>query len=136
MFQCQSYSHSDDTFIILRSNINTDTSIFVFSREKLHDSKYSKDASPKPQFISSLQIYHLFLQVYLNAKIVAFFPLMVIFIGLFYYKHQSHPFSLKVLFPNAIPEQKTQRSRPPLSRKNYDVSAEVMKNCVKYIFAG
>jgi hypothetical protein len=37
-----------DMFIILKSNINTDTSIFVFSREKLHDSKYSKDASPKP----------------------------------------------------------------------------------------
>jgi hypothetical protein len=48
IFQYQSYSHSDDMFIILKSNINTDTSIFVFSREKLHDSKYSKDASPKP----------------------------------------------------------------------------------------
>jgi len=46
-FQYQSYSHSDDMFIILKSNINTDTSIFVFSREKLHDSKYSKYASPK-----------------------------------------------------------------------------------------
>jgi hypothetical protein len=33
IFQYQSYSHSDDTFIILKSNINTDTSIFVFSRE-------------------------------------------------------------------------------------------------------
>ena len=41
IFQYQSYSHSDDMFIILKSNtINTDTSIFVFSREKLHDSKY------------------------------------------------------------------------------------------------
>ena len=30
----QSYSHSDDMFIILKSNINTDTSIFVFSRGK------------------------------------------------------------------------------------------------------
>ena len=48
IFQYQSYSHSYDMFIILTSNINTDTSIFVFSREKLHDSKYSKDASPKP----------------------------------------------------------------------------------------
>ena len=48
IFQYQSYSHSDDMFIILKSSINTDTSIFVFSREKLHDSKYSKDASPKP----------------------------------------------------------------------------------------
>ena len=48
IFQFQSYSHSDDMFIILKSNINTDTSIFVFSREKLHDSKYSKYASPKP----------------------------------------------------------------------------------------
>jgi Tfp pilus assembly pilus retraction ATPase PilT len=48
IFQCQSYSHSDDMFIILKSIINTDTSIFVFSREKLHDSKYSKYASPKP----------------------------------------------------------------------------------------
>ena len=47
IFQFQSYSHSDDMFIILKSNINTDTSIFVFSREKLHDSKYSKYASPK-----------------------------------------------------------------------------------------
>ena len=48
IFQFQSYSHSDDMFIILKSNINTDTSIFVFSREKLHDSKYSKYASLKP----------------------------------------------------------------------------------------
>ena len=32
----------------LKSTINTDTSIFVFSREKLHDSKYSKYASLKP----------------------------------------------------------------------------------------
>jgi hypothetical protein len=42
IFQYQSYSHSDDMFIILISNINTNTSIFVFSREKLHDSKYSR----------------------------------------------------------------------------------------------
>jgi hypothetical protein len=48
IFQYQSYSHSDDMFIILKSNINMGTLIFVFSREKLHDSKYSKDASPKP----------------------------------------------------------------------------------------
>ena len=34
-FQYQSYSHSDDMFIILRSNINTDTSIFVFSQGKI-----------------------------------------------------------------------------------------------------
>ena len=47
IFQYQPYSHSDDMFIILKSNINTDTSIFVFSREKSHDSKYSKYASPK-----------------------------------------------------------------------------------------
>jgi hypothetical protein len=47
IFQYQSYSHSDDILIILKSNINTDTSIFVFSREKSHDSKYSKYASPK-----------------------------------------------------------------------------------------
>jgi hypothetical protein len=33
-FQYQSYSHSDDMFIILKSNINTDTSIFVFWEEK------------------------------------------------------------------------------------------------------
>jgi hypothetical protein len=46
IFQYQSYSHSDDMFIILKLNMNTDTSIFVFSREKLHDSKYSKYASP------------------------------------------------------------------------------------------
>jgi hypothetical protein len=44
IIQYQSYSHSDDMFIILKSNINTDTSIFVFLREKSHDSKY---ASPK-----------------------------------------------------------------------------------------
>jgi hypothetical protein len=44
IFQYQSYSHSDDMFIILKSNINTDTFIFVFSREKSHESKY---ASPK-----------------------------------------------------------------------------------------
>jgi hypothetical protein len=42
----------------------------------------------------------------------------------------------KVLFPNAVTEEKTQRSRPPLWRKNYDISAEVIKNCVKYIFVG
>ena len=47
IFQYQSYSHSDDMFIILKSNINTDTSIFVFSQEKSHDSKYSKYASSK-----------------------------------------------------------------------------------------
>ena len=47
IFQYQSYSHSDDMFIILKSSINTDTSIFVFLREKPHDSKYSKYASPK-----------------------------------------------------------------------------------------
>ena len=48
IFQYQSYSHSDDMFIILKSNINTDTSIFVFSREKSHDSKYSiYGVSPK-----------------------------------------------------------------------------------------
>ena len=44
-FQYQ-YSHSDDMFIIFKLNINTDTSIFVFSREKSHDSKYSKYVSP------------------------------------------------------------------------------------------
>jgi hypothetical protein len=35
-------------YLLVTLNIYTDTSIFVFSREKLHDSKYSKDASPKP----------------------------------------------------------------------------------------
>jgi hypothetical protein len=35
IFQYQSYSHSDDMCIILKSNINTDTSIFVFSRGKI-----------------------------------------------------------------------------------------------------
>jgi hypothetical protein len=48
IFKYQSYSHSDDMFIILRSN--TDTSIFVFSPEKSHDSKYSKCASPKHSY--------------------------------------------------------------------------------------
>ena len=46
IFQYQSYSHSDDMFIILKSNINTDTSICIFA-EKSHDSKYSKYASTK-----------------------------------------------------------------------------------------
>ena len=32
-----SVSHLDDMFIILKSNINTDTSIYVYSREKSHD---------------------------------------------------------------------------------------------------
>jgi hypothetical protein len=32
IFQYQLYSHSDDMFIILKSNINTDTSIFVHKR--------------------------------------------------------------------------------------------------------
>jgi hypothetical protein len=31
--------HIQMTFIILKSNINADTSIFVFSPEKSHDSK-------------------------------------------------------------------------------------------------
>ena len=47
IFQYQSYSHSDDIVIIPKSTINTDTSIFIFLREKLHDSKYSKYASLK-----------------------------------------------------------------------------------------
>jgi hypothetical protein len=47
ILQYQSYSHLDDMCIILRSNINTDTTIFVFLREKSHDSKYSKYVSPK-----------------------------------------------------------------------------------------
>ena len=34
IFQFQSYSHSDDMLIILKSNINTNTSIFVFFRGK------------------------------------------------------------------------------------------------------
>ena len=50
-------------------------SIFVFWREKSHDSKYSKYASTK-----RLQIYHSFLHVYINVKIIKIFPLMVIFI--------------------------------------------------------
>jgi hypothetical protein len=45
IFQHQSYSHSGDIFIILKSTIYTDTSIFVSSREKIYDSKY---ASLKP----------------------------------------------------------------------------------------
>jgi hypothetical protein len=39
IFPYRSYSHSDDMFIILELNLNTDTSIFVFSREKSHDSE-------------------------------------------------------------------------------------------------
>jgi hypothetical protein len=38
----QSYSHSDDIFIILKSTINTDTSIFVFSREKIFKIRFPK----------------------------------------------------------------------------------------------
>jgi hypothetical protein len=37
IFQHQSDSHSDDIFIILKSTINTDTSIFVFLWEKLQN---------------------------------------------------------------------------------------------------
>ena len=48
IFQFQSYSHPYDMLIILISNINTDTSIFVFSLETVHDSNYSKYASTKP----------------------------------------------------------------------------------------
>jgi hypothetical protein len=33
VFQYQSYSHSDDMFIILKSNINTDTSIIVLTKQ-------------------------------------------------------------------------------------------------------
>ena len=40
IFQYQSYSHADDMRIILKSNVNTDTSIFGFSREKSHDSNF------------------------------------------------------------------------------------------------
>jgi hypothetical protein len=47
ILQYQSYSHLDDMCIILKSNINTDTTIFVFLREKSHDSKYWIYASPK-----------------------------------------------------------------------------------------
>jgi hypothetical protein len=36
IYQYQSYSHSDDMLSILKSNINTDTSIFAFSWEKSH----------------------------------------------------------------------------------------------------
>ena len=36
IFQYQSYEHSDDMLIILKSNINTDTSLFVFCRGKDH----------------------------------------------------------------------------------------------------
>jgi hypothetical protein len=42
IFQYQSYSHSDDMFIILKSNINTDTSIFVFSRFKIFKIRFPK----------------------------------------------------------------------------------------------
>jgi hypothetical protein len=47
MFPYQSYSHSDDMFIILKSNINTDTSIFVFSLEKITWFKIFKRRFPK-----------------------------------------------------------------------------------------
>ena len=39
IFQYQWYSHSDDMIL---------SSLFVFSPEKIHDSKYSKYASLKP----------------------------------------------------------------------------------------
>ena len=54
----------------------------------------------------------------------------------FYYKHQSHPFALKVLFTNAVRLRKHERHNLPYDVKKYDVSAEVIKNCVKYIFVG
>ena len=43
----QSYSHSDDIFIILKSTINTDTSIFVFSREKIFKIRFPKTVVDK-----------------------------------------------------------------------------------------
>jgi hypothetical protein len=38
IFQYQSYSHSDDMFIILKSNINTDTNVhlYLYFRGKNH----------------------------------------------------------------------------------------------------
>jgi hypothetical protein len=42
--QYQSYSHSDDMFIIIKSTINTDASIFVFSRNTRQHTSYSGSA--------------------------------------------------------------------------------------------
>jgi hypothetical protein len=36
IFQYQRYSHSDDMFIILKSNINTDTSRYLYFRGENH----------------------------------------------------------------------------------------------------
>jgi hypothetical protein len=77
-------------------------SIFVFWREKSHDSKYSKYASTK-----RLQIYHSFLHVYINVKIIKIFPLMVIFIVFFITNikvgNRIYSCSLQVLLTNAVP---------------------------------
>jgi hypothetical protein len=57
IFQYQSYSHSDDMFIIIKSNINMDIwyiyrfSIFVFSWEKSHNSKYLSALTPLGQIL-------------------------------------------------------------------------------------
>jgi hypothetical protein len=53
IFQYQSYSHSDDIFIILKSTIKKNTSIFVFSREKLH----IKGRSPYNGRLSDFSFY-------------------------------------------------------------------------------
>ena len=120
IFQYQSYSHSDGMCIILKSNINTDTSIgfdICIFVGKIARFKILKIRFPKTQFISSLQIYHSFLQVYINVKIVEFSPLMVIFI--FFMTNtvgnRFHPFSLKVLFTNDY-DVKIMTSKQRLSR--------------------
>jgi hypothetical protein len=61
IFQNQSYSHSDDIFIILRSTINTDTYIFVFSREKLNRKtvKLKKKAFFLPSLVLICNVYFL-----------------------------------------------------------------------------
>ena len=42
-------------------------------------------------------------KIQINVKVVAFPFNCDIHWVFFYYKHQSHPFSLKVLFTNAVP---------------------------------
>jgi hypothetical protein len=69
---------------MFKSNINMDTSIgfdiYIFA-DKNH--MIPNIQNTLLQIISSLQIYHSFLQVYINVKIVEFFP------SLFFFSLQS-----------------------------------------------
>jgi hypothetical protein len=90
---------------MFKSNINTDTSIgfniYIFA-DKNH--MIPNIQNTLLQIISNLQIYHSFLQVYINVKIVEFFPsLFFFFITNIKVGNRIHPFSLKVLNTNSVP---------------------------------